>query len=433
MDLRHIENIIKDSESDSAQKKETIISTLQTKCHDDTAIDSGSALQLFLDHITINSIPGIRNSSVLELYSEDCLKEAIKLLYEKNVFGAPITDALEEEPKPELEKFLDRYIGFIDFATMVLWSIEERDKLDPEIKHEVCEGINTNGIFSMLEKIPSIGKTKVGELAKSFLWDPFFPVHLNDTLFQVLLLLSKHQLQVVPVTEGSNVIGFVTKIAIVELLLQSSGLDWFDRISDKALSEFRLENDGRLVYVYGDQTLAEALHCLRENKVDGVPVINRETKTLIGNVRVHDIHLLLDNEKFFRDRRNITVEEFIQSDTRKSELTTDSTLTQNLGGLLSAGALRLRNKFMPTMDSPVTNKKSDTLKQAMKTLVESKNNCSYLVDESRHFIGVVSLRDVIMQFAPPGIDSRIKGGGFFQSALEQSGCHLNNGSIVHDR
>ncbi|KAF6171176.1 hypothetical protein GIB67_027982 [Kingdonia uniflora] len=399
MDLRHIENIIKDSESDLAQKKETIISTLQTKCHDDTAIDSGSALQLFLDHITINSIPGIRNSSVLELYSEDCLKEAIKLLYEKNVFGAPITDALEEEPKPELEKFLDRYIGFIDFATMVLWSIEERDKLDPEIKHEVCEGINTNGIFSMLEKIPSIGKTKVGELAKSFLWDPFFPVHLNDTLFQVLLLLSKHQLQVVPVTEGSNVIGFVTKIAIVELLLQSSGLDWFDRISDKALSEFRLENDGRLVYVYGDQTLAEALHCLREIKWMG----------------------------------NITVEEFIQSDTRKSELTTDSTLTQNLGGLLSAGALRLRNKFMPTMDSPVTNKKSDTLKQAMKTLVESKSNCSYLVDESRHFIGVVSLRDVIMQFAPPGIDSRIKGGGFFQSALEQSGCHLNNGSIVHDR
>ncbi|OMO54180.1 putative AMP-activated protein kinase, gamma regulatory subunit [Corchorus olitorius] len=31
-----------------------------------------------------------------------------------------------------------------------------------------------------------------GELGKSFLWNPFFPIHLEDTLFHVLQLLSKH-------------------------------------------------------------------------------------------------------------------------------------------------------------------------------------------------------------------------------------------------
>jgi len=56
---------------------------------------------------------------------------------------------------------------------------------------------------------------QVGELAKSYLWDPFFPVHLDDTLFHVLLLLSNHhRLQVVPVIERSNFqgIGFVTQV-----------------------------------------------------------------------------------------------------------------------------------------------------------------------------------------------------------------------------
>lgn len=54
---------------------------------------------------------------------------------------------------------------------------------------------------------------QIGKLAKSFLWDSFFPVRLDDTLFHVLLLLSKHPLQVVPVIErpDSKVIGFVTQ------------------------------------------------------------------------------------------------------------------------------------------------------------------------------------------------------------------------------
>lgn len=55
---------------------------------------------------------------------------------------------------------------------------------------------------------------QIGELAKSFLWDSFFPVRLDDTLFHVLLLLSKHRLQVVPVIErpDSKDIGFVTQV-----------------------------------------------------------------------------------------------------------------------------------------------------------------------------------------------------------------------------
>lgn len=57
----------------------------------------------------------------------------------------------------------------------------------------------------------------MGELGKTFLWDPYFPVGMRDTLFHVLLMLSKHRLQAVPVVELSNshVIGFITQVLTV--------------------------------------------------------------------------------------------------------------------------------------------------------------------------------------------------------------------------
>lgn len=73
------------------------------------------------------------------------------------------------------------------------------------------------------------------------------------------------------------------------------------------------------------------------------------------------------------------------------------------------------------MDWPVTNRKTDTLKRAMENLAETRSNFSFLVDELQHLTGVLTVRDMITQFAPPCVDSRFTGGGFFESALEQSG------------
>lgn len=73
MDLREIEKIVKETKCGIVEKKESLISTLSrdtddaakltTKPSSSSSIDLGSALQLFLDHIPISSIPGINNSS----------------------------------------------------------------------------------------------------------------------------------------------------------------------------------------------------------------------------------------------------------------------------------------------------------------------------------------------------------------------------------
>eukprot|EP00261_Vitis_vinifera_P033134 XP_019074377.1 PREDICTED: SNF1-related protein kinase regulatory subunit gamma-1-like [Vitis vinifera] len=386
-----------------AEKKDALISKPTNQ------LDSGTALQVFLDHIPISSIPGLQNSlSVLELKTGDSVRDAIHFLYEKNVLGAPIADVLEssDDSNAISRRFSDQYVGFIDFASMVLWSLEESEKAEGDGNYN----IGNNGIFSMLDQNPHIGQTKIGVLAKSFLWDPFFPITLDDSLMHVLLLLSTHRLQILPVMEqpNSKVIGFVTQNAVIQLLLQSSGLEWFDNLADKALSEFRYSNSLSFRFA----------------------ILNRENKRLIGSLRSSDIHLLLDNDDLFHGRKTRTIEEFIHLDARKSHA--DASIEGDLGALVSAGILRLRNSVLPRMDWPVTNRKTDTLKQAMKNLAETRSNFSFLVDELQHLTGVLTVRDMITQFAPPCVDSRFTGGGFFESALEQSGCQVKNGTLVCD-
>ncbi|CAN1125314.1 SNF1-related protein kinase regulatory subunit gamma-1, partial [Linum perenne] len=428
MEVGREDDGIKNPEGESIVDSNFITDLKQKQhIHDQNQLDSGTALQTFLDHIPINAIPGIHNSSsVMEVKAGDSVRDAIDMLYKKNVLGAPIADFID--PENMSGRVSDRYMGFIDFSRMLLWCIHKCDK-----SHNNQSTINVvDSFFTMLHHNPDIAETKVGELAKSFLWDPFFPVHLEDTLFHVLLLLCKHQLQVVPVVEKSElqVIGFVTQNAVIQLLLQSTGLEWFDAIADKPLSEYREEH---LTSVYGDQRLSEALNLLWESQIGVVAVVSRENKSVVGCIRNSDAYLLVENTNLFTNRKSITAGEFIHTESAESATDGDPTIQRDLGALLSAGTLKLKNAFLPKMDSVVTNKRSDTLKQAMVEMAKTNSNFSFLVDGSNRPTGILTSRDVIVQFAPPCMDSSFQGGGFFDFALEQAGCQEKNGTVICNR
>ncbi|CAN1320260.1 SNF1-related protein kinase regulatory subunit gamma-1, partial [Linum perenne] len=165
--------------------------------------------------------------------------------------------------------------------------------------------------------------------------------------------------------------------AVIQLLLQSTGLEWFDAIADKPLSEYRYDEEEHLTSVYGDQRLSEALNLLWESQIGVVAVVSRENKSVVGCIRNSDAYLL--------------------------------------------------------MDSVVTNKRSDTLKQAMVEMAKTNSNFSFLVDGSNRPTGILTSRDVIVQFAPPCMDSSFQGGGFFDFALEQAGCQEKNGTVICNR
>ncbi|XP_071715031.1 SNF1-related protein kinase regulatory subunit gamma-1-like [Rutidosis leptorrhynchoides] len=462
MDFRKVEEIVKDSKGGGIlEKKDAILSTLNsntnTKSNSDNdsdsdsgvpnpttspPVDSASALQLFLDHIPISSIPGIHNSpsTVVVVRTQELVKDGIKILYEKNASGALIADSLDEPPDPTnaamfTTSFSHPYVGFISFSNMVLWSLQEYKKhqsgtkMDDANNSKMKYKNKKNGLFAFLDNIPVVSEAKIGELAASFLWNPVFPVKLDQTIFHVLLLLSKHRLSVVPVTEhaSSKVVGYITENAINHVLLQSSGLEWFDSIADKPSSDFRFENTDRIFSVYNDQSIAEAIHILWMNKVCAIAVVHRQTQKLIGCVRVSDVHHLLDDDHIFTDREDLSVEQFIHKDTVRDH----HDLNHEVGALIDAGTLALHNNFEPRMDSVVTNTERDSLKQVMKNLEEKKSNFSFVVDECERVKGMVTLRDILMEFSPPCMDSRIDGGGFFDMALKESGCTIKDGTMVH--
>nr|XP_043626480.1 SNF1-related protein kinase regulatory subunit gamma-1-like [Erigeron canadensis] len=465
MDLRKVEEIVKDSKGGIIEKKDAIMSTLLNNnsnsnndspeassssgregggvnIHGDptttspaatTIIDSASALQLFLDHIPISSIPGIHNSpsTVAVVRTQDSVKSGIRRLYENNASGALIVDNTEPDPTKMLTtSFSHPYVGFISFSNMVLWSLQEYKKHQSGIKKDhALKKIKPDGFFSMLDRIPVSSEAKIGELAASFLWNPVFPVKPDQTIFHVLLLLSKHRLSVVPVTEhsSSKVVGYVTEDSINHILLQSSGLEWFDSIADKPLSDFRFEYNNQIVSVYNDQSIAEAVHMLWTNKVCAIAVEQRHTQKLIGCLRYSDVHRLLDDDSIFSVKEDTSIEQFIH---RHTDLDRHDA-NHELGALISAGTLALHNKFEPRMDSPVTNTETDTLKQVMTNLSEKKSNFSFLVDGCGKVEGMITIRDILMEFAPPSMDSRIDGGGFFDTALKESGCIIRDGTMVH--
>ncbi|CAO2170733.1 unnamed protein product [Urochloa humidicola] len=378
------------------------------------------ALKSFLDHIPISSVPGALQptaSPAVEIKLDGTVLDAIDAMYGGNAAGAVIVD----EVPSSFGKYVDRDIGFVEFSSIVLWALEELGKVEHEPKD------SSQDFLSTLKQHPQIAETKIAWLAKLFLWEPFFPVRTHDMLFHAMLLFSKHhRLNVVPVVESMNssVIGFVTQNAVMELLLQSSGLEWLDKIADKQLSEFRFASVRKPVLVYSDQTLADGLHILSKEKM-GVAVIDRKTSCLIGSLQCSDVHLLLDNSSIFSKRTRTTMEEIIKSN-KKTDNKQNS--AENSSTCEDQNILVLRNTGQWGL--PVSNLKSDTLKQAMEKLTASRSSCSFIVDDQGHVEGVVTTRDIISMFSPPCMDSRIDGGTFFSAALEQAGCRVENGQMI---
>ncbi|CAI9104545.1 OLC1v1003239C1 [Oldenlandia corymbosa var. corymbosa] len=421
MDFKQLEDLVKDSDGGISEKKQAVAEVLGKDDENQakSSIDSAGSLQLFLDHIPISSISDIIVNNPfpeVEAKPTDNVGYILHLMREKDVKTAPLVHKLSDEHG--LKKFAEEYIGLIDLDTLILWFLQECESSGA--RREDLEGedeIGDKGFSCKLEQNHPVLQTKVGELAKLFLWDPFFPIHVNDSLFHVLMLLSKHRLQVVPVTEKSDsrIIGFVYQNAVVRALLEASGLEWFDNIADKTLSECRLETE-QVEKIHGDESMVEALRNLWESRARSIAIIEPETEKLIGSVRATDVYRLFEDIDLYSDRKNLKVKEFIQLNAEKGQ---PETRTKEVA--------RVRN---PRMISPVTNRVSDTVKEAMKKLAESQSNVSFLIDEYDRVEGLITLRAIMAQFAPPGIDSRIRDGGFFESALQQAGCHVSEGGSI---
>lgn len=66
---------------------------------------------------------------------------------------------------------------------------------------------------------------------------------------------------------------------------------------------FRFENEENVSCVYGDESLAKALHILFKSHISAIAVIDRQTQRLMGSVRNNDVYLLMENDNLFHNRK----------------------------------------------------------------------------------------------------------------------------------
>lgn len=67
---------------------------------------------------------------------------------------------------------------------------------------------------------------------------------------------------------------------------------------------FHVEHSaGAVVSVHGDDTLIVALQAMWKHRISGIPVLDRSSRCIIGNIHFSDLRIILDKPHVFNQRR----------------------------------------------------------------------------------------------------------------------------------
>eukprot|EP00850_Spirogloea_muscicola_P015667 SM000122S25774 [mRNA] locus=s122:207188:210371:+ [translate_table: standard] len=293
------------------------------------------------------------------------------------------------------------------------------------------------GFLDLLASIPQLKAAKVSALAPLH-WNPYLPVRADDTLLHVLLLFSKHTLQMVPVVEAAqsnpDFQAFITPVAVIGLVAQSHGLDWYSVIADQTISQCQLHKSPastQLVSMGADKPLMWAVQQLWQGQARTVAVLDGPEGRLIGEIRGSDLRILIQRPDLFANRRDIKAGDFLACDLddgpAASGVATMPTVKQSDS---QAGPTAGRAKML----QPVYCLLSETLEAAMSKIVDRDADHCFLVDANGGVADVLTLQDVMLQFIPPisapAVDAT--GAGFFESMMQQTGIKVNpsSGALV---
>ncbi|GJQ95045.1 SNF1-related protein kinase regulatory subunit gamma-1-like protein [Tanacetum coccineum] len=391
--------------------------------------------------IPVSSFPQVPRGKVIEILADTTISDAVKILSESNIVSAPVTN-------PEADDSMDwkeRYLGILDYSTIVLWVLETADLAAAAITatSATAAGIgagaaSTLGAIALGATGPvaaagltvaavgaavaggvaaekGMGKdaptaadelgedfykiilqeepfksTQVKSIVKSYRWAPYIPVSTDSSMLSVLLLLSKYRLRNVPVIEPGNPLikNFITQSAVVQGLEQCKGRDWFDAISVRPITELGLPfvSKDKVISSQSDELILEAFKKMKDNQIGGLPVVEGPSKKIVGNVSIKDIRFLLLKQKLFTNFRKLTVKDFLNTIAATSE--------ENM-----------------KVVSPITCKLGSTLGDVISTLSSNSVHRIYVVGDSNDVIGIITLRDVISCFItePPNYSMEVHG------------------------
>ncbi|KAG8379429.1 hypothetical protein BUALT_Bualt07G0087500 [Buddleja alternifolia] len=382
-------------------------------------------LNACFESIPVSAFPPAPSSQVIEISSDTSLAEAVKLLARHKILSAPVVDV----KAPEDASWIDRYIGIVEFAGIVVWILHQSEKMEshsafesamksleddvgPAVAAAAANGMSSPRFKSMHPDSPTAtcGKffetltssdfyknTKVGDISGCFRWAPFLALQKSNSFLTMLLLLSKYRMKSVPVVDlgDAKVDNIITQSAVIHMLEECAGLHWFESWGSKKLFELGLPlmKPSHIIKVYEDDPVLQAFKLMRQNGVGGVPVVSSGGNKAVGNISIRDIQFLLIAPEIYKDYRSITAKNFL-------------TTVRNY--------LEEHQNDSPLVSGMITCQKDDTLKQVIMKLDSVKIHRIYVVDEVGNLEGVITLRDIISKLVH---EPRGYFGDFFDGVL----------------
>ncbi|KAJ6977716.1 SNF1-related protein kinase regulatory subunit gamma-1-like [Populus alba x Populus x berolinensis] len=372
-------------------------------------------LNACFEGIPVSAFPPAPSSQVIEIKSDTSLAEAVRILADHKILSAPVVDV----DAPEDASWIDRYIGVVEFAGIIVWILHQSEPPSPrsptsESALEAAVNRVTNAaslgtlgpedaaatsgnFFEALTSSEFYKNTKVRDIAGSFRWAPFLALQKSNSFLTMLLLLSSYKMKSIPVVDlgEAKIDNIITQSSVIHMLAECSGLQWFESWGTRKLSEIGLPlmAPDRIVKVYEEEPVLQAFKLMRKKKIGGIPIVDSSGRKVVGNISIRDVHFLLTAPEIYHDYRSITAKNF-------------STAVK--------GYLETHHEISPFVRGMVICTKNYSIKELIMKLDSEKIHRVYVVDDAGNLEGVITLRDILSRLVH---EPRGYFGDFFDGVL----------------
>ncbi|XP_004298442.1 PREDICTED: SNF1-related protein kinase regulatory subunit gamma-1-like [Fragaria vesca subsp. vesca] len=382
--------------------------------------------------VPVSSFQALQGGKVIEIVADISIPDAVKTLSEHKILSAPVITM----PDQTCSDWRERYLGIIDYSAVLNWVLESAEHA-AEGPSPASSIATTAGGIGGAGAVGAIGAVALGvtgpaavagltaaaicsavagnaaaeneedkdspttadkltgdfdkvilqdepcksttakSIVKSFRETPFLPVAEDSSMLTILLLLSKYRMRNVPVIEDGQpkLKNYITQSAVICGLEGCKGMEWFDCIAEKPISDLGLPfmSCNEVIDIQSEDLIMEAFKKMKEQKIGGLPVVDGQKKKLVGNVSVSDIRYVFLKHDLLSNFRKLTVMDF---------LTTIST-----------------SKEPGNPIQPITCNIESSLGNVIEILASKSVHRVYVVGaEEGKAVGVITLRDVISCF-----------------------------------
>ncbi|XP_074381780.1 SNF1-related protein kinase regulatory subunit gamma-1-like isoform X2 [Apium graveolens] len=354
-------------------------------------------LNACFESIPVSSFPHSPNTQVIEINSDTSVAEAVKLMAQHNILSVPVVDV----DAPENATWIDRYLGIIEFAGIVVWILHQSEKKDGSAHTDFIpesEPAMSSAIARAASGMSSPRYNGVNPFDEASISGGFF-VALTNSEFYKNAKLSKYRMKSVPVVDlgVGKIENIITQSAVIHMLEECAGLQWFESWGTKKLSELGLPlmKPNRVVKVCEDEPVLQAFKLMRQKGVGAVPVVESGGGKAIGNISVRDIQFLLLAPAIYKNHRSITAKSFLSAVRSYHEE---------------------HQKSSPILSDVVTCTRDDMLKEVIMKLDSMKIHRIYVANGDGKLDGVITVRDIISKLVH---EPRGYFGDFFDGVLPQ--------------